>query len=152
MPNHVPSHLASTPRRVANLTFIIPNHHPHHRIPHNQAPQRPTHPPFSNRASDSPLTPASQSAAQQTMDHPQTPRVLASHLEQFRHRIVRVLGKVVQLKGESAVIDAGGHIDVQLNRVRWTLQPSSPPPPPTRNASSRTTSLPPHTCAPMTGL
>ncbi|PSN66495.1 ssDNA binding protein-like protein Ssb3 [Corynespora cassiicola Philippines] len=50
------------------------------------------------------------------MDHPQTPRVLASHLEQFRHRIVRVLGKVVQLKGESAVIDAGGHIDVQLNR------------------------------------
>ena len=62
------------------------------------------------------------------MDHPQTPRVLASHLEQFRHRIVRVLGKVVQLKGESAVIDAGGHIDVQLNRVRWTLQPSSPLP------------------------
>ncbi|KAI8943112.1 hypothetical protein NX059_001142 [Plenodomus lindquistii] len=50
------------------------------------------------------------------MDHPQTPRILAPHLSQFQHRIVRILGKVVQLRGESAIIDAGGNIDVVLNR------------------------------------
>ncbi|KAF2126944.1 ssDNA binding protein-like protein Ssb3 [Dothidotthia symphoricarpi CBS 119687] len=50
------------------------------------------------------------------MDHPQTPRVLATHLANFQHRIVRVLGTVVQLRGETAVIDAGGQIDVILNR------------------------------------
>lgn len=51
------------------------------------------------------------------MDHPQTPRVLQPHLSAFQHRIVRVVGKVVQLRGETAVIDAGGQIDVVLNRV-----------------------------------
>lgn len=51
------------------------------------------------------------------MDHPQTPRVLQPHLSSFQHRIVRVLGKVVQLRGENAVVDAGGQIDVILNRV-----------------------------------
>lgn len=48
---------------------------------------------------------------------PQTPRILAPHLSNFQHRIVRVLGTVVQLRGETAVIDAGGQIDVILNRV-----------------------------------
>jgi len=51
------------------------------------------------------------------MDHPQTPRILAPHLSNFQHRIVRILGKVVQLRGETAVIDAGGNVDVVLNRV-----------------------------------
>ena len=51
------------------------------------------------------------------MDHPQTPRILAPHLSNFQHRIVRMLGKVVQLRGETAVIDAGGNVDVILNRV-----------------------------------
>jgi replication factor A3 len=50
------------------------------------------------------------------MDHPQTPRILAPHLSQFQHRIVRILGKVVQLRGETAIIDAGGNVDVVLNR------------------------------------
>ncbi|EMD90551.1 hypothetical protein COCC4DRAFT_159730 [Bipolaris maydis ATCC 48331] len=50
------------------------------------------------------------------MDHPQTPRILAPHLSNFQHRIVRILGKVVQLRGETAVIDAGGQIDVILTR------------------------------------
>lgn len=50
------------------------------------------------------------------MDHPQTPRILAPHLSQFQHRIVRVLGKVVQLRGEHAIVDAGGNIDMVLNR------------------------------------
>lgn len=52
------------------------------------------------------------------MDHPQTPRIMAPHLQQFQHKgVVRILGKVVQLRGEKAVIDAGGNIDVMLNRV-----------------------------------
>ncbi|CAI9628160.1 unnamed protein product [Alternaria alternata] len=50
------------------------------------------------------------------MDHPQTPRILAPHLANFQHRIVRILGKVTQLRGETAVIDAGGNVDVVLNR------------------------------------
>lgn len=52
------------------------------------------------------------------MDHPQTPRILAPHLQSFQHKLVRIVGKVVQLRGEAAVIDAGGNIDLILNRVR----------------------------------
>jgi hypothetical protein len=55
------------------------------------------------------------------MDHPQTPRILAPHLQQFQYRIVRILGKVVQLHGETAVIDAGGNVDLILNRVRRVI-------------------------------
>jgi hypothetical protein len=55
------------------------------------------------------------------MDHPQTPRILAPHLSQFQHRIVRILGKVVQLRGETAVIDAGGNVDVVLTRVSYFI-------------------------------
>jgi hypothetical protein len=47
----------------------------------------------------------------------QTPRINASYLEQFTHRTVRILGKVTQLRGEEATIDAGGQINVHLNRV-----------------------------------
>lgn len=54
---------------------------------------------------------------QRTMDHPQTPRILAPHLSNFQHKLVRILGKVTELHGETAVIDAGGNVDVILNRV-----------------------------------
>jgi hypothetical protein len=57
------------------------------------------------------------------MDHPQTPRILAPHLNNFQHRIVRMLGKVVQLRGDTAVIDAGGNVDVILNRVSSITNP-----------------------------
>lgn len=50
-------------------------------------------------------------------DTPQTPRVLAPHLNEFQHRLVRVVGKVTQLRGETAVIDAGGNVELILNRV-----------------------------------
>ncbi|KAF1962233.1 replication factor A protein 3 [Byssothecium circinans] len=50
------------------------------------------------------------------MDHPQTPRILAPHLQTFQHKLVRMVGKVVQLRGEMAIIDAGGNVDVILNR------------------------------------
>jgi hypothetical protein len=69
---------------------------------------------------------------QAKMDHPQTPRILAPHLSQFQHRIVRILGKVVQLRGETAVIDAGGNVDVILTRVRAIRIPH-----PSRNRAIR---------------
>lgn len=76
--------------------------------PPRDAPPSSPHPPASKAHNTHPTT----------MEHPQTPRVLQPHLSQFQHRIVRVLGKVVQLRGENAIIDAGGQIDVILNRVR----------------------------------
>jgi len=50
-----------------------------------------------------------------------TPRVSAPYLEQFAHKTVRVLGKVTQLRGEQATIDANGSITVHLNRVSRLL-------------------------------
>ncbi|OJD33192.1 replication factor a protein 3 [Diplodia corticola] len=46
----------------------------------------------------------------------QTPRITADYLEKFTHRTVRILGKVTQLRGEQATIDAGGSINLHLNR------------------------------------
>ncbi|KAJ9638818.1 hypothetical protein H2201_005691 [Coniosporium apollinis] len=45
-----------------------------------------------------------------------TPRVTAPYLETFAHKTVRILGKVIQLRGEQATIDAGGQINIHLNR------------------------------------
>jgi len=45
-----------------------------------------------------------------------TPRILATHLENFKHQNVRILGKVTQLRGEHAQIDAGGLITILLGR------------------------------------
>ncbi|TKA67597.1 hypothetical protein B0A49_01229 [Cryomyces minteri] len=45
-----------------------------------------------------------------------TPRITAPYLETFSHQTVRILGKVVQLRGEQATVDAGGQIAVLLNR------------------------------------
>jgi replication factor A3 len=46
-----------------------------------------------------------------------TPRINAQYLQQFAHQTVRILGKVRELRGEQATIDAGGRITVYLNRV-----------------------------------
>ena len=46
-----------------------------------------------------------------------TPRITAAYLEQFIGKTVRVVGKVVQLRGETAIVDAGGQITVHLSRV-----------------------------------
>ncbi len=46
-----------------------------------------------------------------------TPRITAPYLESFTHHTVRIIGKVVQLRGEQATIDAGGQISILLNRV-----------------------------------
>lgn len=46
-----------------------------------------------------------------------TPRITASYLAQFARKNVRIVGKVLQLRGDEATIDAGGQITVRLNRV-----------------------------------
>lgn len=46
-----------------------------------------------------------------------TPRITAAYLEQFQGRHIRVVGRVTQLRGDHAVIDAGGSITVHLTRV-----------------------------------
>lgn len=46
-----------------------------------------------------------------------TPRVNAKYLDSFTNQTVRILGKVVSLRGETATIDANGSINVHLNRV-----------------------------------
>ncbi|KAE9965769.1 hypothetical protein BLS_006262 [Venturia inaequalis] len=45
-----------------------------------------------------------------------TPRITAAYLEQFQGQAVRVVGRVIQLRGDHAVIDAGGSITVHLTR------------------------------------
>lgn len=46
-----------------------------------------------------------------------TPRINAKYLDSFTNQTVRILGKVVSLRGETATIDANGTINVHLNRV-----------------------------------
>lgn len=46
-----------------------------------------------------------------------TPRVNAKYLDSFTNQTVRILGKVVSLRGETATIDANGSINLHLNRV-----------------------------------
>lgn len=46
-----------------------------------------------------------------------TPRINAKYLESFTNQTVRILGKVVSLRGETATVDANGSINVHLNRV-----------------------------------
>ncbi|KAL7271816.1 hypothetical protein RUND412_005404 [Rhizina undulata] len=46
----------------------------------------------------------------------QTPRVNAPLLDSFKGRNIRIVGKVTQIMGENAKIDAQGTIDVILDR------------------------------------
>ncbi|KAL9045485.1 MAG: hypothetical protein Q9214_001476 [Letrouitia sp. 1 TL-2023] len=45
-----------------------------------------------------------------------TPRVNARYLEAFVNQTVRILGKVVALRGDTATVDAAGTVLVHLNR------------------------------------
>jgi replication factor A3 len=47
-----------------------------------------------------------------------TPRITAPHLDAYVDRRVMLVGKVVQLRGDSAVIDCDGNVTAILNRVR----------------------------------
>ena len=46
-----------------------------------------------------------------------TPRINSSYLETFTNKTVRLIGKVVQLRGEQATIDSMGNVTAHLNRV-----------------------------------
>lgn len=68
------------------------------------------------------------------MDQSSTPRVSCPYLNSYVGRNVLVVGKVVQVRGDSAVLDADGHITVNLNKVRletrWCptlILPTAPP-------------------------
>lgn len=51
------------------------------------------------------------------MDAQATPRATAPYLDSYVGRNVTVVGKVSQLRGELAVVDADGNINAHLNRV-----------------------------------
>ncbi|KAL1881872.1 hypothetical protein Daus18300_000926 [Diaporthe australafricana] len=50
------------------------------------------------------------------MESQPTPRITAPYLDAYQGRHVIVVGRVAQLRGESAVIDADGNITAHLNR------------------------------------
>ncbi|GJN74865.1 hypothetical protein PLIIFM63780_008974 [Purpureocillium lilacinum] len=45
-----------------------------------------------------------------------SPRITAAYLDNFTGRLVTIVGKVTQLRGEQATIDADGVVTVALNR------------------------------------
>lgn len=47
-----------------------------------------------------------------------SPRITASYLDNFVGRVVTIVGKVTQLRGDQATIDADGVVTILLNRVR----------------------------------
>ncbi|KAI9695098.1 MAG: hypothetical protein M1820_008923 [Bogoriella megaspora] len=51
-----------------------------------------------------------------------TPRITDQYLEHFTHQTVRVLGKVISLRGEQATLDAPGPINLILNRDSHLVQ------------------------------
>ena len=52
------------------------------------------------------------------MEQRSNPRVTAPYLNAFVGRNVLIVGQVMQLRGENAVINADGQIEAILNRVR----------------------------------
>ncbi|KAK5994014.1 Replication factor A protein 3 [Cladobotryum mycophilum] len=45
-----------------------------------------------------------------------TPRITAAYLDNFVGKVVTIVGKVTQLLGEQAVIDADGNVTIHLTR------------------------------------
>ncbi|KHJ32873.1 putative ssdna binding protein ssb3 protein [Erysiphe necator] len=45
-----------------------------------------------------------------------TPRITSSHLDSFTNRTVRLLGRVMQLRGDTAIVDSDGNVTLHLNR------------------------------------
>lgn len=52
-----------------------------------------------------------------------TPRITAQYLDSYVGRNVMIVGKIVQLRGDEAIMDSAGNITLALDRVRAT--PSS---------------------------
>ena len=51
------------------------------------------------------------------MEATSTPRVTAPYLESCIGRNVIVVGRVTQLRGDTAIVDADGQVTANLNRV-----------------------------------
>ncbi|EKD19553.1 uncharacterized protein L3040_002568 [Drepanopeziza brunnea f. sp. 'multigermtubi'] len=49
-------------------------------------------------------------------DPTSTPRITAPYLDAFTNRTIRLTGRVMQLRGESATIDSDGVVTAHLNR------------------------------------
>jgi hypothetical protein len=52
-----------------------------------------------------------------------TPRVTCSYLNSYVGRNVIIVGKVIQLRGDEAIIDADGNITARLHRVSFLTPP-----------------------------
>lgn len=87
------------------------------RLPSRRSPKRATTTIKNQQETHYNTQPLARTHNLQTKMSEATPRVTAPYLEQFSHQTVRILGKVRQLRGEQATIDAGGQISVFLNRV-----------------------------------
>ena len=64
-----------------------------------------------------------------------TPRITCAYLNSYVGKNVILVGKVVQIRGDEALIDADGNVTAHLNRVSFPSPPplqsgSLPPPPP----------------------
>lgn len=50
-----------------------------------------------------------------------TPRITAQYLDNYVGQNVMIVGKIVQLRGDSAIMDSAGNITLALDRVRPPL-------------------------------
>jgi len=48
-----------------------------------------------------------------------TPRITAAYLDNFVGKVVMLVGKVTQLRGDQATLDSEGTVTVLLNRVSY---------------------------------
>ena len=51
-----------------------------------------------------------------------TPRITAPYLDNFVNKVVMLVGKVTQLRGDQATLDSDGTVTVLLNRVSLCLE------------------------------
>lgn len=51
-----------------------------------------------------------------------TPRITAPYLDNFVGRVIMLVGKVTQLRGDQATLDSDGTVTVLLNRVSIPLK------------------------------
>lgn len=45
-----------------------------------------------------------------------TPRISSSHLDNFTGQTIRITGKIMQLRGDTAILDSEGNVTLLLNR------------------------------------
>lgn len=50
-------------------------------------------------------------------DNLSTPRITSQYLDEFPNKTVRIIGKVTQLRGETATVDSEGVVTAHLTRV-----------------------------------